>query len=97
MRLRLGVPDVPCAKCGTRVEGLTWGELCPKCMIERRHRASRISTRAALAGTALIAVWLTFRLPATPSARIYGAVAALVTFVLLKQIAYRVALGAMKP
>ena len=30
-----GLPEVPCAKCGERVAGLPWGELCPECRAER--------------------------------------------------------------
>ena len=38
MRLRGGLPEVPCAKCERRVAGLAWGELCPR--LPRRAAAA---------------------------------------------------------
>ena len=96
MPSRLGLPEVPCAKCGNRDEGIPWGGLCPACLLERRRRASRLSLRAGLVGTLVLAAYLGLRLPTTPTARIWGAVALLFAFVLIRQIVYRGAMEMMK-
>ncbi len=87
-----GLPEVPCARCERRTSGLAWGELCPACRGERRRRASRLAGRAALVSTVLTALWLSFRLPPDPTARLYGALALLVTYVIVRRIASRVAM-----
>ena len=66
VRLPGGLPEVPCAKCERRVAGLSWGELCPECRAERQGRATRLANRISLAATALMAVYVAFRLPGDP-------------------------------
>ncbi len=47
---------------------------------------------AALAGTALAAAWVSFRLPAIPNARIYAVVLVVAVYIILRRIATRVAM-----
>jgi hypothetical protein len=91
-----GLPEVPCAKCGRRVPGLAWGALCPECRWEREGRARKIASRAALAATLLMGIYVALRTPREPNARILGAIAVLVTYVIVRRIAGRVAMEFMK-
>jgi hypothetical protein len=87
-----GWAEVPCARCGTRVPGLDWGALCPACRLERLKRARRLSTRISLPATLLLGLYVIFRMPPTPLARIYGALAVVITYVVLRRIVTRVAM-----
>jgi uncharacterized OB-fold protein len=89
---RSGLPEVPCAKCGRRISGLPWGELCPECFAERKSRASRLAGRISLAATALMAAYVALRVPADPTARMYAAIATLATYIIVRRIATRVAM-----
>ncbi len=91
-----GWAEVPCARCGERVRGLGWGELCPACRAALGRRASRLAGRVALAATLLAALYVALRLPADPMARYYGALAVVVTYVLVRRIAARIALEVLK-
>ena len=53
-----GWRDVPCAQCGTRVDGIALGDRCPACQRLRGQRANRLARRISLGATALLAVWL---------------------------------------
>jgi hypothetical protein len=96
MLSRGGLPEVPCASCGRRVIGLPWGDLCPQCRAERSRRASRIANRISLAATLLMGLYVAFRMPPDPMARIYGAVAVLATYIIVRRIASRVAMETMR-
>ncbi|HZE74364.1 MAG TPA: hypothetical protein VE091_03580 [Gemmatimonadales bacterium] len=87
-----GLPEVPCAKCGKRVPGLAWTELCPECRWEREARARRLSSRVALAATALMGLYLMLRLPATPGLRLYAVIAVIATYIIVRRIASRLAM-----
>jgi hypothetical protein len=87
-----GLSEVPCARCGTRIAGLGWGELCPKCAAERAARANRLARRISLPATLLVGVYVLLRMPAFPLARIYGAITVLITWVVVRKIVQRVAL-----
>jgi hypothetical protein len=87
-----GLPDVPCAKCGRRLPGLPWGELCPECRAEREARASRLGRRISLAATVLMAAYVALRVPADPTARLYAGIAALATYIIVRRIVTRVAM-----
>jgi hypothetical protein len=89
---RSGLPEVPCAKCGRRLSGLPWGELCPDCLAERKRRASRLAGRISLAATVLMAAYVALRVPADPMARLYSAIAVLATYIIVRRIATRVAM-----
>ena len=93
MQLSGGSPDVPCLTCGTRVFGLRWGTDCPDCHARRVLRAGRLAGRWALGATLLMALYVWFRVPAEPAlGRIYGAVAVLATYVLVRRIVSRIAM-----
>jgi hypothetical protein len=87
-----GLPEVPCAKCERRIRGLSWGELCPECLAERRRRANRLANRISLAATVLMAAYVAIRVSAAPTARLYGAIATLATYIIVRRIATRVAM-----
>ena len=91
-----GLPEVPCARCGERIAGLPWGELCPACRAQRQRRASRLANRISLAATALMGLYVAFRMPPDPMARLYGAIAVLATYIIVRRIAARVALETMQ-
>jgi hypothetical protein len=93
---RGGLPEVPCARCERRVVGLAWGELCPQCHAERSKRASRIANRISLAATLLMGLYVAIRMPRDPMARVYGAIAVLATYIIVRRIVSRVAMEAMK-
>jgi len=46
----------------------------------------------ALLATLLTGVWLTLRLPRDPTSRLYGALALVITYVIVRRIASRVAM-----
>ena len=89
-------PEVPCARCGRRVPGLPWGEYCPECRGQLSRRAARLGTRIALAATLLMGLYVATSMPPEPMARIYGAVAVLATYIIVRRVAARVALETMK-
>jgi hypothetical protein len=93
---RGGLPEVPCARCGERFVGLAWGDLCPRCRAERARRASKVATRISLAATSLMGLYVALALPPDPMARIYGGVAVLATYIIVRRIASRVAMETMK-
>jgi lipopolysaccharide export LptBFGC system permease protein LptF len=74
------------------VPGLAWTELCPECRWEREARARRLSSWIALAATALMALYLTLRLPAHSSMRFYAIVAVLATYIIVRRIVTRLAM-----
>ncbi|HUL71349.1 MAG TPA: hypothetical protein VLT17_14065 [Gemmatimonadales bacterium] len=85
-------PEVPCIRCGSHVTGIGWGELCPSCRRQVAERATRISRWIALGATLLTALYVWFRLPVDlPLARMYGGIAVLATYVIVRRIAARVA------
>jgi len=91
-----GLPEVPCARCGERIAGLPWGELCPACRAQRQRRASRLANRISLAAALLMGLYVAFRMPPDPMARLYGAIAVLATYIIVRRIAARVALETMQ-
>ena len=91
-----GLPEVPCAKCGRRISGLPWGDLCRECLAERKGRASRLAGRISLAATALMGAYVALRVPADPMARLYAAIAVLATYIIVRRIATRVAMEYLK-
>lgn len=89
-------PEVPCARCGTRVAGLSWGERCPACRAERTRRANRLASRISLTATLVVGVYAGYRLPPTQMARLYGIIVVVITYIAVRKIAARVALELIK-
>jgi hypothetical protein len=87
-----GLPEVPCARCERRVRGLRWGDLCPDCLAEREGRARKLARRISLAATVLMAAYVAVRVPAAPMARLYGAIAVLATYIIVRRIVTLVAM-----
>jgi hypothetical protein len=87
-----GSPEVPCARCGKRVPRIAWGELCPECRWERERRARKISSRAALAATAAMGIYVMLRVPEDSTARLVSVVAVLATYVIVRVITNRIAM-----
>jgi hypothetical protein len=90
------LPEVPCARCGRRIRGLGWGELCPECLRERKLRARKLASRISLAATVLMAAYVAIRVSAAPMARMYGAVAVLATYIIVRRIATQLAMEFLK-
>jgi len=89
--------EVPCAKCGRRGSDIRWGELCPLCTESRNRRASLIGRRVALPATAAVGLWLWLTLPPRAEyARIYGMVAVVATYLLVRRIVSRIAQDLLK-
>jgi hypothetical protein len=74
------------------VPGLAWTGLCPECRWEREARARRLSSRVALAATALMGLYVMLRLPAHSSVRLYAVVAVIATYIIVRRIATRLAM-----
>jgi hypothetical protein len=89
-------PEVPCARCGERVAGLTWGERCRTCQAQRLRRANRLASRISLAATLLVGLYVSTSLPISPTARWIGVIAVVVTYAAVRKIAQRVALETLK-
>ena len=89
-------PEVPCARCGTRVPGLAWGERCAACQAHRLWRANRIASRISLPATLLTGLYAGYRLPPTETARLYGIIVVVITYIAVRKIAQKVALELIK-
>lgn len=87
-----GSAEVPCVRCGTRIAGLPWGEVCAECRHQRAARASHLARRISLPATLLVALYVILRVPPLPLARVYGIVAVLVTYIVVRKVVHRVAL-----
>lgn len=87
-----GLPEVPCVRCERRIRGLGWGELCPDCMAERKGRARKLASRISLAATVLMAAYVAIRVSAAPMARLYGGIAVLATYIIVRRIVTQVAM-----
>ncbi len=85
-------PEVPCARCGTRVAGLAWGEECRNCQKLLRTRARRLASRISVVAALLLGLDIWLRIPGDSPLRVYGGIAVLVTYLLVYQIASRVAM-----
>ena len=93
----LGEPaEVPCARCGRRVAGLPWGETCAACRCERSRRSGRLANRIALGATVLMGAYVAGTMPAEPMARLYGAIAVVATYIIVRRVAGRIILETLK-
>jgi hypothetical protein len=96
MRLPSGFAEVPCARCGSFVKGLQFGELCADCLRIRTARASRIGRLISLAVTALCAAYVAQRLPPTPTARLWAAAGAVLLYLVVRRVATKVAMQLLR-
>ena len=87
-----GWREVPCVECGAFVEGIDFVQRCPSCHRRRTARATRVARWAALVATVLIGAWVFRRGPATSLMRWTLAAAIPLTYVLVRTIAFRVAM-----
>jgi hypothetical protein len=55
-----------------------------------------VANRISLAATVLMGVYVAFRMPPDPMARLYGAIAVVATYIIVRRIAARVALETMQ-
>jgi hypothetical protein len=55
-----------------------------------------VATRISLAATLLTGLYVALAMPPDPMARVYGAVAVLATYIIVRRIASRVAMETMK-
>ena len=78
------------------MRGLRWGDLCPDCLAERRQRARRLASRISLAATVLMAAYVALRVSADPMDRLYGGIAVLATYIIVRRIATHVAMEFLK-
>jgi hypothetical protein len=65
-------------------------------MAERRGRARRLAARISIAATVLMAAYVALRVPAAPMARLYGGIAILATYIIVRRIATLVAMEYLK-
>jgi hypothetical protein len=61
-------------------------------MAERKTRARRLAARISLAATVLMAAYVAIRVPGAPMARLYGGIAVLATYIIVRRIATLVAM-----
>lgn len=80
----------PCARCGTPTAGIPIGGLCAECTRAVKRRAARIGRWVAIGTTLPLAVYMTLSLPRTRDARIVGAAAVVIWYVLTSLIGRRV-------
>ncbi len=92
-----GFLEVPCARCGRKGAKIQWGDVCPVCREEQKHRARRIGRLAAIPSTIAVGVWVLLSVPPDVQlARIYGMVAVIATYVLVRRIVSRIAQDLVK-
>jgi len=87
-----GWAEVPCARCGTRVAGIDFGEFCPTCAADREGRAQKLAHRISLSATVLVALYVLLFVPRTSGlAQAYGWIAVVATLMIVRRVTLRVA------
>ena len=84
-----------CPRCHRAVE-LPLGALCRACRDEIERKAARLGNLVALVSTALLALYVTLRMPPEPAARRVGIMAVVVCFGLTNVIVRRAVRELMK-
>lgn len=84
-------PPAPCAKCGQRVPGVKWGDLCPECLGELRRRASPLARIISLLVVGAVVLYAFSRLTLTMTVRVWVAAIALATYFLVRKIVTQIA------
>ena len=72
------------------------GEVCTTCRQELDRKSRRISRLVASVTTAIVAVYLFFRLPDIPNARIVGVTTVLAWYIIVGRIVRHVSLQVLK-
>ena len=91
-----GESSYPCAVCGVRVAGIALGGRCPDCLQRVRRRAARLARWVAIGTSLPLAGYVSLTLPADRTARLVGAIAVVIWYVLTSLVARRVAQEWMK-
>jgi hypothetical protein len=86
-----GWAEVPCARCGTRVAGIDFGEFCPTCAADRDARARKLSHRISLSAAVLVALYVLLFVPRYGLAQAYGWIAVVATLMIVRRVTIRVA------
>jgi hypothetical protein len=86
-----GWAEVPCARCGTRVAGIGFGEYCPTCAADREARARKLALTISLSGAVLVALYVLLFVPKFGLARVYGWIAVVATLMIARRVTLRVA------
>ncbi len=90
-----GLVEHECPRCHRAVE-LPFGQLCRACRDEIDRRAARLATIISLASTALLAGYVTLRMPPDPLARQVGIMAIVVWFAISNLVVRRAVRELMK-
>lgn len=85
-----GLVEHECPRCGREVE-LPFGALCAACVREIERRARRLGRRVALGTTLVLGLYIVWRMPPDPTARLVGATAVVIWYVVTRLIVVRVA------
>jgi len=86
-----GWGELPCARCGTRVAGIDFGEFCPACAADRDARARKLSHRISLSAAVLVALYVLLFVPRYGLAQAYGWIAVVATLMIARRVTFRVA------
>lgn len=85
-------PNPVCRACLEPVPGLAWGARCQACQAVRKRRATSLARRFSLLAALLAVVILNWRSPPGQDTRVLVGAGTLATFVLVRVIAYRLAM-----
>jgi len=88
MPFAVGLVERECPRCHRAVE-LPLGDLCPVCRADIDRRARKLANRVALGTTALLAVYVLWRVPEHPVARLVSGMSVGIWFVLTNLVVRR--------
>jgi hypothetical protein len=89
-------PPVPCARCLKKAPGINWGDLCPECLAELRHRATPIARRISILAALLVVGYAWFQISLTPNSRVWVAGIAIGTYLLVRKIVTQIAIEVLR-
>lgn len=90
-----GLVEHECPRCHRAVE-LPFGALCRSCLDEINRKAARLGLVLATLSTAILAVYVTLRMPPDPMARRVGILAVVIWFVVSNVVVRRAVREFMK-
>ena len=85
-----GLRERECPRCHREVD-LPLGALCPACRREIDARARRVARWVSLGATALFGAYAMAMLPTERTARLVGAAATVVWFIVVRRVAFQMA------